>query len=95
MYCVFQVPAPERGEIVRQMGEALRDKKNLLGKMVRSLQEEVFLTLVSHSYVWITNDSGHEVFKLFCFPTVVTFCIYSIYCLCPILKSASSVLFKE
>lgn len=28
-----EVPAPQRGEIVRQIGEALREKKELLGKM--------------------------------------------------------------
>ncbi|ESN93829.1 hypothetical protein HELRODRAFT_157787 [Helobdella robusta] len=28
------VPAPQRGEIVRQLGNALRDKKELLGKLV-------------------------------------------------------------
>lgn len=28
-----EIPAPQRGEIVRQMGEALRDKKLLLGKL--------------------------------------------------------------
>ncbi|KAK3097064.1 hypothetical protein FSP39_006048 [Pinctada imbricata] len=28
-----EVPGPQRGEIVRQMGEALRAKKNLLGKL--------------------------------------------------------------
>ena len=33
-YNFFQIPGPERGEIVRQMGDALRKKKNLLGKMV-------------------------------------------------------------
>ncbi|HEV7781366.1 MAG TPA: aldehyde dehydrogenase family protein [Chitinophagaceae bacterium] len=38
------VPAPQRGEIVRQIGEALRDKKEALGKLVsyemgKSLQE--------------------------------------------------------
>jgi aldehyde dehydrogenase (NAD+) len=38
------VPAPKRGEIVRQMGEALREKKEDLGKLVsyemgKSLQE--------------------------------------------------------
>ena len=27
------VPAPERGEIVRQIGEALREKKTLLGNL--------------------------------------------------------------
>ena len=32
---LLQIPAPERGEIVRQMGEALREKKSLLGKMVK------------------------------------------------------------
>ncbi len=37
-------PAPQRGEIVRQMGEALREKKDALGKLVsyemgKSLQE--------------------------------------------------------
>ena len=30
----LQVPAPQRGEIVRQIGQALRDKIDLLGKMV-------------------------------------------------------------
>lgn len=39
-----KVPAPKRGEIVRQVGEALRDKKEALGKLVsyemgKSLQE--------------------------------------------------------
>jgi aldehyde dehydrogenase (NAD+) len=29
-----KVPAPKRGEMVRQMGEALREKKNSLGKLV-------------------------------------------------------------
>ncbi|MCF7802307.1 MAG: aldehyde dehydrogenase family protein, partial [Candidatus Marinimicrobia bacterium] len=29
-----QVPAPKRGEIVRQMGEALRAKKDALGSLV-------------------------------------------------------------
>ncbi len=38
------VPAPKRGEIVRQIGEALRDKKKDLGALVsyemgKSLQE--------------------------------------------------------
>ncbi|MBC7875471.1 MAG: aldehyde dehydrogenase family protein, partial [Ferruginibacter sp.] len=38
------VPAPKRGEIVRQIGEALREKKEPLGKLVsyemgKSLQE--------------------------------------------------------
>ncbi|XP_063434369.1 alpha-aminoadipic semialdehyde dehydrogenase-like [Mytilus trossulus] len=28
-----EVPAPQRGEIVRQMGEALREKKTILGKL--------------------------------------------------------------
>src|SRR5690349_20434901 len=37
-------PAPKRGEIVRQVGEALREKKEALGKLVsyemgKSLQE--------------------------------------------------------
>jgi acyl-CoA reductase-like NAD-dependent aldehyde dehydrogenase len=32
------VPAPQRGEILRQMGEALREKKTLLGKLV-SMEE--------------------------------------------------------
>lgn len=39
-----QIPAPKRGEVVRQFGEALRDKKDALGKLVsyemgKSLQE--------------------------------------------------------
>jgi len=39
-----KVPAPQRGEIVRQMGNALREKKDALGKLVsyemgKSLQE--------------------------------------------------------
>ena len=39
-----QVPAPRRGEIVRQMGDALRIKKDALGRLVsyemgKSLQE--------------------------------------------------------
>lgn len=29
-----EVPAPQRGEIVRQMGEALREKKDLLGTLI-------------------------------------------------------------
>ena len=29
-----QVPAPHRGEVVRQIGHALREKKTLLGKLV-------------------------------------------------------------
>ena len=35
-YYVFpsQIPAPRRGEIVRQMGDALRVKKHVLGKLV-------------------------------------------------------------
>ena len=32
-YCV-QVPAPKRGEIVRQIGDALRVKIDLLGKLI-------------------------------------------------------------
>ena len=28
-----EVPAPERGEIVRQIGHALREKKTLLGNL--------------------------------------------------------------
>ena len=39
-----QWPAPKRGEIVRQIGESLRDKKEALGRLVsyemgKSLQE--------------------------------------------------------
>ena len=39
-----QVPAPQRGEVVRQFGEKLREKKDALGKLVsyemgKSLQE--------------------------------------------------------
>jgi hypothetical protein len=38
LYCVkIQVPAPVRGEIVRQIGGALREKKQLLGQLVREL----------------------------------------------------------
>ena len=33
---VCQVPAPQRGEIVRQIGHALRQKKQLLGQLVCS-----------------------------------------------------------
>ncbi|NQT25778.1 aldehyde dehydrogenase family protein [candidate division KSB1 bacterium] len=44
-FCVWRsVPAPKRGEIVRQLGHALRDKKDALGKLVtiemgKSIQE--------------------------------------------------------
>ena len=39
-----KIPAPKRGELVRQLGDALREKKNALGKLVsyemgKSLQE--------------------------------------------------------
>ena len=34
-----QVPGPKRGEIVRQVGEALRQKLDLLGKLVRLLSQ--------------------------------------------------------
>jgi len=30
----MQIPAPGRGEIVRQIGDALRQKKQLLGQLV-------------------------------------------------------------
>lgn len=30
------IPAPKRGEIVRQIGDKLREKKGLLGKLVRN-----------------------------------------------------------
>ncbi len=31
---LFQVPAPKRGEVVRQIGDALRSKIDLLGKLL-------------------------------------------------------------
>ena len=31
----LQVPGPQRGEIVRQIGHALREKKDALGNLVR------------------------------------------------------------
>lgn len=30
----LQIPAPQRGEIIRQVGDALRAKKSLLGRLV-------------------------------------------------------------
>lgn len=33
-FCSTQVPAPKRGEIVRQIGDALRQKVDLLGKLL-------------------------------------------------------------
>ena len=46
-----QLPAPKRGEIIRQFGEALREKKEALGKLVsyemgKSLQEGYGLSLI-------------------------------------------------
>ena len=44
-FCIWrEVPAPKRGEIVRQFGHALREKKDALGKLVtiemgKSIQE--------------------------------------------------------
>ena len=37
------IPAPHRGEIVRQIGEALREKKTLLGNL-EALEVQSFLT---------------------------------------------------
>ena len=34
LYFILQVPAPKRGEIVRQIGDALRKKTDLLGKLL-------------------------------------------------------------
>lgn len=40
-----QVPGPKRGEIVRQVGQALREKLTLLGKLVsRSASLEHLIT---------------------------------------------------
>ena len=46
----LQVPAPQRGEIVRQMGEALRQKKALLGKLVSATDSD------SNKLVTVFND---------------------------------------
>ncbi len=32
--CIHQIPAPERGSIIRQVGDALRAKKSLLGNLI-------------------------------------------------------------
>lgn len=42
-----KIPAPKRGEIVRQIGDALRQKIKVLGSLVRPPLE----SLISHSYV--------------------------------------------
>ena len=34
---IFKVPAPHRGEIIRQIGHALREKKTQLGNLVSVL----------------------------------------------------------
>ena len=47
---MLQVPAPQRGEIVRQMGEALRQKKALLGKLVSATDSD------SNKLVTVFND---------------------------------------
>ena len=31
---ITKVPGPKRGDIVRQIGDAMRDKRDLLGKLV-------------------------------------------------------------
>ena len=47
---MLQVPAPQRGEIVRQMGQALRQKKALLGKLVSATDSD------SNKLVTVFND---------------------------------------
>lgn len=34
LYLLFQIPAPKRGDIVRQIGDALRSKLQQLGRLV-------------------------------------------------------------
>ena len=54
-----QVPGPKRGEIVRQVGQALREKLTLLGKLVShcaSLEHLVTSTVPVEN-----NGTGEEV----------------------------------
>ena len=49
LYLLLQIPAPQRGEIVRQIGNAIRSKKELLGKLVGALQTYIEMVF---SYVY-------------------------------------------
>ena len=52
------MPAPKRGEIVRQIGEALRDKLEPLGKLVSMEMGQYFIQFFSYlKFVPLLNTS--------------------------------------
>ena len=53
------MPGPQRGEIVRQMGDALRAKLQLLGKLVRT--ELMYLKNKQNRTTTVLN-----IFTMFC-----------------------------
>ena len=47
-----QKPAPFRGEIVRQIGEAFREKRDLLGKLISLEMGKIYVVIfcAPHAY---------------------------------------------
>uniref|UniRef100_A0A2K6V818 Aldehyde dehydrogenase domain-containing protein n=1 Tax=Saimiri boliviensis boliviensis TaxID=39432 RepID=A0A2K6V818_SAIBB len=54
------IPAPKRGEIVRQIGDALREKIQVLGSLVKHCPASCFTDLTNHGGLfYISPQSTH------------------------------------
>lgn len=68
-----QIPAPKRGEIVRQIGEALRAKLDVLGRLVSLEMGKILPEGIGEVQVWYYSIIWLDIlFRLFLFDNVIT-----------------------
>lgn len=74
MFYLFQIPAPKRGEIVRQIGDALREKLNELGRLVSLEMGKILAEGIGE--VQVCNITCH-LFLIFFFLFMCTYISYT------------------
>lgn len=69
MFYLFQIPAPKRGEIVRQIGDALREKLHELGRLVSLEMGKILAEGIGE--VQVCNITCHLFLNFFFFSCVL------------------------